>query len=277
LLDRTSLGVEPTAYGRALLSCGTIMLDELQRGLQEIAFLSDPTKGELRVGGAGPFIDGVISAAISRITDQYRQIKFHVVESDTPALCKMLRERLIDIAICRTSNSIYSEDFESAALFAEPMFVVAGLRNPLVRRRRINLAELLDEPWTMPENANVATALIVEGFRSAGLAPPSPVSNSLATRLRLIEAGRFLTVLPGSTLYFGAGRLRVRKLPVRLSMKTPPAQALTLKNRTPNSIVRLFIDELRNFARALDKGAGAKRSSQPTGEPSRHPRRKLIK
>jgi DNA-binding transcriptional LysR family regulator len=57
LLDRTAQGVEATAYGRALLDCGTVVFDDLRRGMQEIAFLSDPTVGELRIGGAGPFID----------------------------------------------------------------------------------------------------------------------------------------------------------------------------------------------------------------------------
>jgi DNA-binding transcriptional LysR family regulator len=58
LLDRTSRGVEPTVYGRALLNCGIAVFDELRRGMQEVAFLSDSTMGELRVGGAGPFVDG---------------------------------------------------------------------------------------------------------------------------------------------------------------------------------------------------------------------------
>jgi DNA-binding transcriptional LysR family regulator len=32
LLDRTSQGTEPTSYGHALLSCGTVVFDELRRG-----------------------------------------------------------------------------------------------------------------------------------------------------------------------------------------------------------------------------------------------------
>jgi Bacterial regulatory helix-turn-helix protein, lysR family len=46
LLDRTAQGVEPTAYGRAFIRCGTIVFDELKRGVQELEFLSDPTFGE---------------------------------------------------------------------------------------------------------------------------------------------------------------------------------------------------------------------------------------
>jgi DNA-binding transcriptional LysR family regulator len=256
LVDRTSHGVEATVYGRALLNCGTAVFDELQRGMQEIAFLSDPTMGELRVGGAGPFVDGLIPAVISRLAQRYRRIEFHVTESDPPTLCGLLRERRIDLAILRTSSSMYTEDLESDSLFEEPMFVVAGLNNRWSRRRKIDLAELLDEPWTLPEAENVAMTLIVDCFRAAGVAPPTPrvVSDSMAARMRLVEMGPFLTFLPGSTLHFGAKRLQVKILPVALSIKTPPTQVITLKNRTPNAIAKLFIEELHTSVTPLTKG-----------------------
>jgi DNA-binding transcriptional LysR family regulator len=94
-------------------------------------------------------------------------------------------------------------------------------------------------------------SLIAEAFRSAGLTPPTPqvVSNSIALRARLLETGRFIAVLPDSTLRFGAGRLQIKILPIRLRLKAPPAVAFSLKNRTPNPIARLFVDELRAWAK----------------------------
>jgi DNA-binding transcriptional LysR family regulator len=263
LLDRTSQGVEATVYGRALLNCSIAVFDELRHGMQEIAFLSDPTVGALRIGGAGPFIDGFIPAVIARLADRYPRIEFHITESDPPSLCSMLRERRIDLAILRTSSAIHGDDLESDALFDEPLLVIAGLDNPLLHRRKVDLKDLLDEPWALPESANVASALIADGFRSAGLTPPTPqvVSDSMAVRTRLVETGRFLTFLPGSTLHFGAGRLRVKVLPVSLLMKAPPTEIITLKNRTPNAIVRLFIAELHAFAEPLKKSG---RESQGT-------------
>jgi DNA-binding transcriptional LysR family regulator len=257
LLDRTSQGVAATVYGRALLDCGTAVFDDLRRGMQEIAFLSDPTVGELRIGGAGPFIDGLIPAVISRLADRHPRIEFHVIDSDPASLCRMLRERRIDLAILRTSTSMYSDDLESDALFDEPLFVIAGLNNPLSRRRKVDLRDLLGEPWAMPELDNVASALIADGFRAAGITPPTPqvVSDSTAVRTRLVEMGRFLTFLPGSTLHFGASWLRVKTLPVKLSMKAPPTEIITLKNRTSNAIARLFIAELHSLAKPLKKGS----------------------
>jgi DNA-binding transcriptional LysR family regulator len=141
------------------------------------------------------------------------------------------------------------------------MFVVAGLNNRWSRQRKIDLVELLDEPWTLPEVDNVAMALIADCFRAAGATPPTPqvVSDSMAARTRLVEMGPFLTFLPSSTLHFGTSRLQVKILPIALSMKTPPTQVFTLKNRTPNAVARLFIDELHTFVTPLKKGLRKRR------------------
>jgi DNA-binding transcriptional LysR family regulator len=255
LLERSSRGVEATVYGRALLNCGTAVFDDLRQGMQEIAFLSDPTVGELRVGGAGPFIDGLIPAAIARLANRYPRIAFHVSESDPATLCSMLRERRIDLAVLRASSEDRSVDLESDALCEEPLLVIAGLDNPLSRRRKIDLRDLLGEPWALPRADNVAGVLIADGFRAAGIAPPTPqvVSDSTTVRTRLVEMGRFLTFLPGSTLHFGAARLHVKILPVTFMIKAPPIEIITLKNRTPNAIAKLFIAELHAVAESLKK------------------------
>ena len=52
LLDRHRQGIEPTEYGRALLDCGAAVFDDLRQGVKNIAFLADPTAGELRIGGS---------------------------------------------------------------------------------------------------------------------------------------------------------------------------------------------------------------------------------
>src|SRR5947199_3030909 len=49
LLDRSSQGVEPTMYGRALLKRGTVAFDELKQSVKDIEYLADPTTGEIKV------------------------------------------------------------------------------------------------------------------------------------------------------------------------------------------------------------------------------------
>jgi DNA-binding transcriptional LysR family regulator len=247
LLDRTPQGVEPTAYGRALLSCGTTVFDELRRTVQEIAFLSDPTVGELRVGSGAPYIDGILPAVITRLDERYPRVRFRVTETDAVTLCGMLRDRKLDLVVGRVQAPLLGEDLISEDLFDERMHVVAGLDNPWTRRRKVRLSELVTEPWLMPESDNIAMALISEAFRSAGLEVPTPhvISNSMTFRIRLIETGRFIGILPESTLKFAGRRLHAKILPVSLSMLSPPTVAISLKNRTPNPISKLFADEIR--------------------------------
>ena len=247
LLDRTPQGVEPTAYGRALLSCGTTVFDELRRTVQEIAFLSDPTVGELRVGSGAPYIDGILPAVITRLDERYPRVRFRVTETDAVTLCGMLRDRKLDLVVGRVQAPLLGEDLISEDLFDERMHVVAGLDNPWTRRRKVRLSELVTEPWLMPESDNIAMALISEAFRSAGLEVPTPhvISNSMTFRIRLIETGRFIGILPESTLKFAGRRLHAKILPVALSMLSPPTVAISLKNRTPNPISKLFADEIR--------------------------------
>lgn len=253
LLDRTSQGVEPTAYGRAFIECGTAVFDELRRGVQQIEFLSDPTQGELRIGSAGPMVDELVPAVIARLAGRHPGIEFHVTESDTPTLCRLLRERKLDLVIGRSSMSAVDEDLASDSLFEDPIIVVAGLESPWSRRRKIALAELLHEPWIMPAPDNLVWGLIVEGFSRAGMAAPVPrvVSNSMAVRLRLVESGRFLSILPWSMLHFGSKRLRIAKLPVAMAMKTRPVEVITLRNRTPNPLTKRFTEELRSYSKPL--------------------------
>jgi DNA-binding transcriptional LysR family regulator len=177
LLDRTARGIEPTEYGRAFINCGTVVFDELRRGVQAIEFLTDPTFGEVRIGGAAPFIDEMIPAVIARLAKQYPRIEFHVTESDTPTLCELLRGR-IDLVIGRTSMA-FGEDLVSDPLFEDRMFLVAGTNNPWSRDRIIELAALVDEPWVMPE-ADITDAQL-GADATAGVDPSHEAWSSVAS------------------------------------------------------------------------------------------------
>src|SRR5437868_15516687 len=79
LLERDRHGAEPTIYGAALLKRGTTVFDELREGVKDIAFLTDPAAGELRIG-SNPFLAAsFVSAVIDRLSRRYPRIVFHLV------------------------------------------------------------------------------------------------------------------------------------------------------------------------------------------------------
>src|SRR5438270_7699973 len=78
LLDRSRQGVEPTTRGRALLNCAATVFDNLRQGVKNIEFLSDPTLGEIKIGGNEAFIAGLLSTVLGRLRRRYPGITIHM-------------------------------------------------------------------------------------------------------------------------------------------------------------------------------------------------------
>ena len=148
LLDRSTQGVELTESGRLLLARGRVIFDELSEGVKDIQHLSDPTRGEIRVGTTEPITD-FVSEVMSRMSRDYPGMTFHVAVSDTTTLLSKLRERALDIAITRWTTSAISDDLAAEILFNAPLAVLADRRHPLVQRKRLSLADTMSEAWTL--------------------------------------------------------------------------------------------------------------------------------
>src|SRR5215208_3480590 len=79
LLERTPQGVEPTEYGRALLDGGTAVFDDLRQAVKNIAFLADPTAGDVRIGSSPLLVASFVSALVDRLSRRYPRIMFHLM------------------------------------------------------------------------------------------------------------------------------------------------------------------------------------------------------
>src|SRR5258705_999490 len=158
LLDRHRQGVEPTKYGRALLDCGVAVFDDLRQGLKNIEFLNDPTAEEVRIGSIAPLATSFISAVIDRLSRRYLCIAFHLVTAQPSTLQRELSERGIDLFIAR--SPIADERLSFEFLFEDSFVVAAGAQSPWVRRRRIELAELANEPWVLPPSDSLIGSVV---------------------------------------------------------------------------------------------------------------------
>lgn len=253
LLDRHPQGVEPTEYGRALLNCGMAVFDDLRQGLKTIEFLADPEAGEVRIGSIVPVAASFVAAIIERLSRRYPRIAFHLVATPTDTLHRELSERNVDILIARNFGPIADERLGFEFLFDDSFVVVAGVRSPWMRRRRIALAELENESWTLPPPDSVIGAVATDAFRRAGLKHPrtTVVVASPEVRVSLVASGRFLTIFPMSLLRFSTRRPELKVLPLQLPHAGVPIGIVTLKNRTLSPVAKLFIDAAREVAKPL--------------------------
>jgi DNA-binding transcriptional LysR family regulator len=253
LLDRGPRGVEPTIYARALLKRVNVVFDELKQGMRDIEFLSDPTAGEVRIGCPESLAAGFVPAVIERLSRHHPKLSVHVFAAQTGEQeFKELRERRVDLLLGRLFRPLSDDDIAMETLCQDALFVVAGAQSPWVRRRKIALAELTNEPWIFfPENS-VSGAYIEEAFRTAGLELPPRALTSFSIQLRfhLLATGRFLTILHGSVLRFNAKRWSLRPLRTDLPVQPMPIGVFTLKNRTLSPVVQLFIEQAHEVAKS---------------------------
>jgi DNA-binding transcriptional LysR family regulator len=270
LFDRSPQGVEPTAYGRALLKRGITIFDDLRTGVDEIKFMADPSSGELRIGSTEPLLAGLGKAVMDRLWRQYPKIDFRVVEADSATLLdRDLPERRIEIALVPLLNSFVNTDLEATILFHDRLRVVAGTKSRWATRRKIELAELADEPWCLASSA--IGSLMVAAFRASGMKTPRVAVTTTTAHLlfQLLESGRFLGHFGDGLLHFYEDRFALKKLPIELPIAPFAVAIVTLKNRTIGPVAQLFIDTAREVAepmarrhiRSAANRAGAARAS----------------
>ncbi len=150
LLDRRPHGLVLTLYGRAFLKRSIAIFNDLTTSVTELEFLADPTAGELRIGTTVAMAAGLLYTIVERLSRQYPRLAFRVTVGDLPDLQdRELREHEIDLMIGRLPDAIPAEDTETEVLFEETAFVVTGMHSPWIRCRKIELAELTNEPWAL--------------------------------------------------------------------------------------------------------------------------------
>jgi DNA-binding transcriptional LysR family regulator len=253
LLDRNTQGIEPTEYGRAMLKHGVAAFDELKQGVKNIEFLADPGAGAVRIGSSPYIAEIFVSAVTKRLFRRYPRIVFHLVTAEeTDRLHRELSERNVDLLIARRAGLFTDEKLGFELLYDSSFVVVAGARNPWVRRRHIALADLVNESWVLPPPEGVLGPAYLEVFRASGLDYPrtSVFAAPPGVRLNLLATGRFLTIAPISVLRLSK-RPGIKVLPVKLQYASVPVGIITLKNRTLSPVAQLFIDEAREVAKPL--------------------------
>ncbi len=171
------------------------------------------------------------------------------------ALYRELSERRVDLVIARRFGPIADERLDFEFLFDDSYVVAAGAQSSWVRRRRIELAELVNESWVLPPPGSVIASVVTEAFRAGGLDYPraTVVTESSEVRTSLLATGRFVTIFPASALRFPTRRSEIKALPVELPMARLPNGIVTLKNRTLSPVAQLFIDSAREVAKPLAK------------------------
>lgn len=267
LLDRGPHGVQPTTYGDALLKRSIAAFDELKQGIKDIEFLADPTRGELKIACGTAIATTIIPFVLERFAEKYPRVVVHFddVASATRNLPE-LRDRKYDLILRRgrlaQAEEHLADDLSIELLFDDPLVVAAGLQSRWARRRKIDLAELLNEPWIMQAPHTWNYQRLAEAFHARGLDMPkaSLVTLSIPVIAHFLANGPRITACPRSVARYYS----LKVLPVDLPISTWPVAIVTLKHRTLSPVVERFIECAREVAKSIVGKSKAMRRAAPS-------------
>jgi DNA-binding transcriptional LysR family regulator len=265
LLDRNRRGVEPTMYGRALLNRGLVAFDELKQGIRDIQSLADPTSGELTIGSG--LTAAFLPQLMHRFYEKYPRVVVRVDDVPSPVIrSPALRERKVDLIFARLSTPIPDDlalhDLNVEILFDDPIVIAAGKHTPWARRRKVDLAELINEPWILNPPTSWSYTCVAQAFQALGLDMPKVtfLTFSLELMAYFLTNAPFIAAWPFATVRLNSA---IKALPVGLTFPPMQVAMVTLKNRTLSPIVERFMECAREVAKSF---------AEPQGRMARQPK-----
>jgi LysR substrate binding domain len=86
------------------------------------------------------------------------------IADGSPTLQERIRGRRVDLIIGPFTPGVF-KDLDVTVLYRERLYVVAGKTSLWVRRRKITLADLVNERWVLPPPDHPIGSMVVDAFR----------------------------------------------------------------------------------------------------------------
>src|SRR5215471_18559910 len=119
LFDRSTRGVQPTMYARAMINRSVAAFDELRQGLRTLESLADPAAGELWIGCIESIAASMLPPILRCFMQQFPRVVVHVRRLTSPALeLRELCERNLDLVLARNVRQLLAGSDE---LSVEPL------------------------------------------------------------------------------------------------------------------------------------------------------------
>jgi len=254
LLERGPKGVVPTIYGAKFMERVAEIFDNLESGIRDIDFLSNPGSGLVRVGGDMSFISsGLMSKIISDVEGKFPNIRLEIIETTTRTAkpdYKELRDRQVDVILGRISQANSDNELKIETLFEEDLYVVTGKDSPWAKSTKVTFQSLAGAKWILASVDNMARSLVQAAFKANKVPFPEPqiTTYSMQLRMQLLQEGGYVTVMSETGFHHARKTWDVRRLPIDLGQKLPVAMA-TLKHRSLPAAAETFMKSARIVAK----------------------------
>jgi len=206
----------------------------------------------VRIGSTIPIASSFVAAVIDRVSRQYPRISFQVVAIQTETLHRELLERNVDFLIARRFGPEIDERLHFETLCNDPYVVTAGLQNPLLKRRKLRLSDLVNEAWALPPPDSLVGSFVTKAFRASGLEFPTatvvtfPFCGAYDARGGRSVSNRSASILADAS----CKTLVYQAIARRVAVGSGPIGIFTVETRSLSSAAQMFIEHAREIAKA---------------------------
>jgi len=214
LVERTPKGVALTPVGAALLAQVHRLRVVLQDIHREAEDLTHGRAGHLRIGVGATTVED-LPQLCAGLLQQAPGLTVQVVVADNdvmvPALCNGELDMIFNVIPGAPPPGCVQEH-----LFDDEFVVCASAEHPLAKRRRVAMADLVHEQWTLSAPAVLNVQHLCQKLQAGGLPPPRVAveARPLRLRLQICASTHLLSFTARWTLKLVEPHLRLRELPV---------------------------------------------------------------
>jgi DNA-binding transcriptional LysR family regulator len=214
LVERTPKGVALTPVGAALLAQVHRLRVTLSDVRREAEDLSQGRAGHVRIGVGATTVEDLpegCAALLKEAPDLTAQIIVADNDVMVPALCN----GELDLVFNVIPDSPYAGCVQEH-LFDDVFVVCASADHRLAERKRLSMAELAREQWTLSAPAVLNVQHVYRAFQERGLSAPRVAieARPLRLRLQICASTNLLSFNARRTLQLCAPRFRLKELPV---------------------------------------------------------------
>ena len=201
LLLRGAGGVELTEPGRVLLARADALAVQLHMAEEELADLTALRRGRVRLAAYPSAAATLVPRAIAGLRAAHPEIDVELTEAEPPEALDLLNAGDVDLALVfgYGDDPVGTPGLRWTPLADEPVALVVGADHPAVRRKRLTLRDLADEPWIVGCARCRAHTLLL--CAEAGFEPRvRHVSDDYVVVQNLVAVGLGVTLLPRSAI-----------------------------------------------------------------------------
>ncbi len=198
------------AAGKRLLRTLNEVVSSLEGTLAEMA--SDPLSGPVRIATIGVLTDFFVLPAVLKLKKTHTEMQPSLLLHGTSVANNMLARGQLDVAFYYQATT--DERLDIGLIGHTSASVYCGRGHPLFERETLELGEVLEHPFSVPQSG--VTGQVMDGWpfdipRQIGMR-----ITMLYTNLHVCLSGHFITVLPDiiAQEYMATGQLR--RLPLDL-------------------------------------------------------------